>query len=99
MKTIKDDELTVRWYRESYISSTKAFVSVEKNYFDKVILDCEDGFITGVSIVKDAIKIKFYGSSRLINSYTPKIDKYHVMIDSSVTFDEWNRYYHPTVTY
>jgi hypothetical protein len=95
LKTVRNNDLTVSWYRESYVSSTKVFVSAETSNTEEIILDCQDGVITAVSIVQDTIKIKLYGGKKDIYAQLPSVDKFHVKIDSSVTYQEWNRYYHP----
>ncbi|WP_295794143.1 hypothetical protein [Mucilaginibacter sp.] len=95
IKEIHTDKLVATWYRESYISNTRAFVSANIGGKEEIILDCQDGQITDINIKKDTIFIRFFGSqSHNIYSRKQIFDKYRVEI-SSVTYEEWNRYYHP----
>ncbi len=55
---LKYKGLKITWYTESYISSSQAFVSVEKEGRSTIILDCEDSEITNIAVVNGVIIIK-----------------------------------------
>jgi hypothetical protein len=94
-KKVSTGDLEVTWYRESYISSTRAFVSASSGWHDDIILDCADGNITDIGTKKETIIIKFYGEQKLgIYSHKTHYLNYMVKIDTA-SYAEWTKVYQP----
>jgi hypothetical protein len=93
-KAISREDVRATWYHESYISSTRDFVSLNLNGQNTIVLNCNSGMITDIGFSRDTLLIKCYRPS-FIYAYKPGIEKFTVKIDSSINYNAWNKYYHP----
>ena len=95
IKEIKQGDLTITWYRESYISNTRAFVGVEIKGVEDTALVCDDGNITNIELKNNSVFIKMYQlASAGILQQKNKIGQYAITLKEA-SYEEWFKHYHP----
>jgi hypothetical protein len=95
-KEIKTADVTIRWYKESYISNIRTFIEVSKNKTTDIAINCNNLLVTDISIENKMITVKMYKpENNIIYSFKPFIAGYTIKIDSSASENEYNKVYQP----
>ncbi len=94
-KTVHLNAADIYWYRESYISNTRAFVTLENSGNIDTLINCNDGGITDLAVSKDTVIIKIFDLKNwVIYNKKTKAGKFMV-ICKDATYQEWLDHYHP----
>ncbi|MGF2412572.1 MAG: hypothetical protein ACQUYJ_09605, partial [Ferruginibacter sp.] len=89
-------KIKITWYEESYISNRRAFVTVENNDKNDVVLDCNDLSIIDINMNNDTIFIKIFEPVKtVIYSFKNSFEGYPIKIDSCYSINEYNKIYQP----
>jgi len=94
-KTIKQGDLKVTWYRESYISNTMAFLSAQYKGEEDTLLRCPDSDITDIYFKKDTIIVRVFQLSGDFAYDKKDKDHGYVLKLEDATYREWLMHYHP----
>jgi hypothetical protein len=96
LKQIDQDGLRIKWYRQSYITSTNQFVSASLNGKEELIMRCNENGITNIYFEKKNIVIQIFQPSNLVIYYSrSNVFGFTVKIDSAVTYNDYLRVYQP----
>jgi hypothetical protein len=93
-KKISDKIITVTWFYESYISSTRDFIEARKGSQTKIIMDMDGMIVTDVLIKSDTIIVKVFEPNNAIYNLKHRAVGYNIKLDSNVSLLEYNKYYH-----
>ena len=94
-ETIITRGLKIEWYLESYITSTRDFITVTKEGKTETILDIASECVTDVWLVGDTIYIKM----KPVAPYSQETSAfgYMIVLDKTATTDDWQRVYAPSL--
>ena len=92
-KIIHDKTITVTWFYESYISSARDFIEVEKDRRKEIIMDMNSMTVTDILIKSDTILIKAFEPKNNIYKLKDSALGYYIKLDSNVSLVEYNKYY------
>lgn len=84
---------TLCWYRESYLTKTKAFVSMTVDGDENIFLKVDEPIITDVELKHDTIIIKCWGLSNVVFYQKKPVTGFHVLY-LDATYKEWFKTYH-----
>jgi hypothetical protein len=88
--------IIIRWFYQSYITSTSQFVTATRNGEIDTIMRCNPGGIVNIFSNHSYIVIQMYHPSNYAR-YIQKSEAFgfQVKIDSLVSVNEYNRVYNP----
>ena len=92
----KSQPIILCWYRESYLSGTRAFISIKQDGdAEKNVLTCNDINITNIDLKNDTILIKLWELNNAgIYSKQTKEGSFIVILKEA-SYLEWFEHYHP----
>ncbi|SHF71494.1 hypothetical protein SAMN02745131_03371 [Flavisolibacter ginsengisoli DSM 18119] len=87
-KTFESNDITVKWYKVSEITSGHDFVDLTRNGYTKTILKANSMGIHDIIIKRDTITIRTV-PGLIIYDLTAQTVGCYIKLDTTVTFDEY----------
>jgi hypothetical protein len=87
--TVKNGDIEVTKYETSEITTSHAFIQIQKGDSIKTVLETDSYGFADIIISKDTVIIKYLPT--VVYRFTDSAFKYKIVLDTSISIDYWRQ--------